>query len=193
MKKQTFFLLSLLLLVLWIPAAHAEGKCPHQKDGGTLSLTDDGDCPYAKAMKEGKGDCPYLKDGKCNCPCMKDGGANCPCVKDGKGDCPCMKDGKCNCPCMKDGAANCPCAKDGKCNCPCAQKAENKAGVDAPLFFDGPQKEGVKATCPVMKDVFTIGKNSPFSQYKGKYVYFCCPGCKPKFDKEPEKFLSDVK
>jgi Cu(I)/Ag(I) efflux system membrane fusion protein len=40
--------------------------------------------------------------------------------------------------------------------------------------------------CPVMglainKDLFTL--------YKGKKVYFCCPGCKPEFEKEPEKYL----
>jgi len=43
--------------------------------------------------------------------------------------------------------------------------------------------------CPVMegpinKDIFT--------EYKGKKVYFCCPGCKEKFEKEPEKYLSKL-
>lgn len=29
------------------------------------------------------------------------------------------------------------------------------------------------------------------SQYKGKTYYFCSPGCKQAFDKDPEKYLGD--
>jgi YHS domain-containing protein len=28
------------------------------------------------------------------------------------------------------------------------------------------------------------------SEYKGKTYYFCAPGCKRTFDKDPEKYLS---
>jgi len=28
------------------------------------------------------------------------------------------------------------------------------------------------------------------SEYKGKMYYFCAPGCKASFDKDPEKYLS---
>ncbi|HFE66498.1 MAG TPA: YHS domain-containing protein [Chloroflexi bacterium] len=28
------------------------------------------------------------------------------------------------------------------------------------------------------------------SEYEGSTYYFCCPGCKSKFDKEPEKYIS---
>jgi YHS domain-containing protein len=59
----------------------------------------------------------------------------------------------------------------------------------APMTFDTPQKEGVKATCPVTKEVFTINNSTPHSEYKGKHIYFCCDMCKPTFDKDPEKFL----
>jgi len=43
--------------------------------------------------------------------------------------------------------------------------------------------------CPVMsgainKDYYTI--------YKGKKVYFCCPGCEAEFLKSPEKYLSKL-
>ena len=27
------------------------------------------------------------------------------------------------------------------------------------------------------------------SEYKGKTIYFCAPGCKKKFDSDPEKYL----
>jgi len=46
-----------------------------------------------------------------------------------------------------------------------------------------------QSTCPIMgrpinKDIFT--------EYKGKKVYFCCAGCKEKFEKEPEKYLDKL-
>lgn len=58
-----------------------------------------------------------------------------------------------------------------------AQTAETAADVE-------------QKTCPVMagnpinKDIFT--------EYKGKKVYFCCPECKPEFEKNPEKYLSKL-
>jgi YHS domain-containing protein len=42
--------------------------------------------------------------------------------------------------------------------------------------------------CPVMGEKFKISKKTEFSVYKGKKYYFCCPGCKAKFDKNPEKY-----
>lgn len=29
------------------------------------------------------------------------------------------------------------------------------------------------------------------TEYKGKTYYFCAPGCKRLFEKEPEKYLND--
>jgi len=46
-----------------------------------------------------------------------------------------------------------------------------------------------QTTCPVMNG--TINKEI-FTEYKGKKVYFCCPGCKEKFLEEPEKYLSKL-
>jgi YHS domain-containing protein len=43
--------------------------------------------------------------------------------------------------------------------------------------------------CPVM--VMAIDKNI-FTEYQGKKVYFCCPECKSKFEKEPEKYLDKL-
>uniref|UniRef100_A0A7C4Y5X4 YHS domain-containing protein n=1 Tax=candidate division WOR-3 bacterium TaxID=2052148 RepID=A0A7C4Y5X4_UNCW3 len=31
------------------------------------------------------------------------------------------------------------------------------------------------------------------SEYKGKTYYFCAPGCKKEFDKNPEKYLKEEK
>ncbi|MDO8589191.1 MAG: YHS domain-containing protein [Armatimonadota bacterium] len=46
-----------------------------------------------------------------------------------------------------------------------------------------------QVTCPVMGKKVADLKNAPKSVYKGKTYYFCCPDCKPKFDKDPAKFI----
>ena len=57
-----------------------------------------------------------------------------------------------------------------------------------------PAKEIVVAagqtTCPIMVGN-AIDKNV-FVEYKGKKVYFCCPACKPDFEKDPEKFIAKL-
>ena len=57
------------------------------------------------------------------------------------------------------------------------------AGADA--------KAGKKAqtTCPVMGG--KIDKKY-YADYKGKRVYFCCPGCIAKFKADPEKYLKKL-
>ena len=46
-----------------------------------------------------------------------------------------------------------------------------------------------QTTCPIMDA--PINKNI-FVEYKGKKVYFCCPGCEDKFKAEPEKYLAKL-
>jgi YHS domain-containing protein len=43
--------------------------------------------------------------------------------------------------------------------------------------------------CPVMDK--PIDKQYK-TEYKGKTVYFCCPACKPEFDKDPEKYIAKL-
>jgi YHS domain-containing protein len=43
--------------------------------------------------------------------------------------------------------------------------------------------------CPVMDGA--INKEL-YTEYKGKKVYFCCPGCEKMFEKEPDKYLSKL-
>ena len=43
--------------------------------------------------------------------------------------------------------------------------------------------------CPVMDA--PINKEL-YTEYKGKNVYFCCPGCEEKFEKEPEKYMDKL-
>ena len=46
-----------------------------------------------------------------------------------------------------------------------------------------------QTTCPVMDS--PINK-ALFVEYKGKKVYFCCPGCEDKFKAEPEKYVAKL-
>ena len=43
--------------------------------------------------------------------------------------------------------------------------------------------------CPVMGGAIN---KAIFTEYKGKKVYFCCPGCKEKFEEEPEKYIAKL-
>lgn len=43
--------------------------------------------------------------------------------------------------------------------------------------------------CPVMGNA--IDKQCSIT-YKGKTVYFCCPMCKPEFEKNPEKYVAKL-
>lgn len=65
---------------------------------------------------------------------------------------------------------------------------ETKAEASAPKVFASPQKLGTKATCPVTGETFAIAKDTLHITHKGKHVYFCCPGCKKSFDKDPDKY-----
>jgi YHS domain-containing protein len=55
-------------------------------------------------------------------------------------------------------------------------------------------KKVVSAVCPVMgTKIPDVSKAAGKSVYKGKTYYFCCAGCKPKFDKNPEKYIKQTK
>jgi len=84
-------------------------------------------------------------------------------------------------------------AADGDCGHPCNKAVAEDEEQSAPMVFDEPQPVGAKATCPVTGNEFTITEKTESSEYKGKYVYFCCPGCKPQFDADPEKYLKGKK
>ena len=46
---------------------------------------------------------------------------------------------------------------------------------------------------PVCKMKVEENKAAASSEYKGKKYYFCAPGCKKAFDKNPEKYLDREK
>ena len=48
---------------------------------------------------------------------------------------------------------------------------------------------GTKAVCPVMGNEFNVTKDTAYSVYNGNTYVFCCPGCKPMFEKDPKKYV----
>lgn len=47
--------------------------------------------------------------------------------------------------------------------------------------------------CPVSNEIVeSYEKASDYSDLKGSRYYFCCAGCKPAFDKNPEKYLEGL-
>jgi len=46
----------------------------------------------------------------------------------------------------------------------------------------------MKVVDPVCKMTIDSEKAAATSVYKGQMIYFCNPGCKTKFDQNPEKY-----
>ncbi len=66
-----------------------------------------------------------------------------------------------------------------------ATKGEHR---DAPTSFEKQPPVGTWAKCPVSGDVFRVGADTEFATYGGRVYAFCCPDCKPDFDKDPAKY-----
>jgi len=79
----------------------------------------------------------------------------------------------------------------------CFATAASKARFDKnpQKYVVKPAGEVVSAVCPVMGNRIPDVSKAPGgkSVYKGKTYYFCCPGCKTSFDKNPEKYLGGEK
>ena len=51
--------------------------------------------------------------------------------------------------------------------------------------------EVINITCPVMGGA--VDKDAPYkTEYKGKTIGFCCPGCVEEFKKNPEKYMAKL-
>ena len=50
-------------------------------------------------------------------------------------------------------------------------------------------KQIEQTTCPVMGGPIN---QSLYTDYEGKRVYFCCEGCVPEFQKDPEKYINKL-
>ncbi len=50
---------------------------------------------------------------------------------------------------------------------------------------------GDLARCPISGEVFEITEDHAFLEYEGQNVYFCCPSCIRRFQRDPERFLEE--
>jgi hypothetical protein len=66
-----------------------------------------------------------------------------------------------------------------------AKKGEHQ---NAPTSFDKQPAAGTWAKCAVSGDVFKVGPDTDFATYNGRVYAFCCPDCKPDFQKDPAKY-----
>jgi YHS domain-containing protein len=66
--------------------------------------------------------------------------------------------------------------------------AQKGAPKDAPTSFDKQPPAGTWAKCSVSGDIFKVGPETQFATYDGRVYAFCCPDCKPDFDKDPAKY-----
>lgn len=62
---------------------------------------------------------------------------------------------------------------------------------DSKKYTTAPKKEVL--FCPVNNQpVASYASASDYSDVKGTRYYFCCAGCKPAFDKDPDKYLKGL-
>ncbi|HLK55263.1 MAG TPA: YHS domain-containing protein [Chthonomonadaceae bacterium] len=72
-------------------------------------------------------------------------------------------------------------------------KADDKATFDKDpkKYVAAPKKDLLY--CPVSDTkVDSYADASDYSDYKGTRYYFCCAGCKPQFDQNPDKYLNGI-
>ena len=68
----------------------------------------------------------------------------------------------------------------------CKKKSEPAAPEQAQAVVAAAIEQ---TACPVMGGAVN---KAQFTEYKGQKVYFCCPGCKPEFEKNPEKYVAKL-
>ena len=68
-------------------------------------------------------------------------------------------------------------------------KKKSEPAPSAEMAIKAVVQAGEQTTCPVTGEA--IDKNV-FVEYKGKKVYFCCAMCKPKFEADPNKYISKL-
>ncbi len=80
----------------------------------------------------------------------------------------------------------------------CGGSKDSGGGTTEPERTSQTSGGGVKdvsnatLVCAVLKDKIPDKSKALHSDYNGKRYYFCCPMCKPKFDKDPAKYSKDA-
>ncbi len=73
-----------------------------------------------------------------------------------------------------------------------AKEDEKKTFDQEPKKYAAVPKKEV-LFCPVSNEIVEAYAKAPdYSDYKDTRYYFCCDGCKPQFDKNPDKYLNGL-
>jgi len=59
-----------------------------------------------------------------------------------------------------------------------------------PRVFASKPATGTKAACAVTGEEFTVSTDTESVTHEGKTYVFCCPDCKPTFEKNPAKYAA---
>ena len=74
-----------------------------------------------------------------------------------------------------------------------ALAALTSGAIAAPTHAPKPGAVKAALICPVSGDkIASAAKAYNHETYKGKTYYFCCPDCKPAFDKNPGRVIADA-
>lgn len=69
------------------------------------------------------------------------------------------------------------------------EEGKQKAVINIIGNIVGEESNKVELQCPVTKNWFALDEKTSRAIYKDKTYFFCCPACKPRFEKDPEKYL----
>ena len=148
-------------------------------------------CPGDKAAVGGKPvQCPRLKAGlPCNCGAKqtKATPATATAATAAAGTAPAAA-GTAMAVTVAKGPAKAPAGQRAAAAAAAATGATAPVAGEVPIAFAKPPAPGSKVRCSVTGDVFTVGEKTPTSTYQGKVYAFCCPSCKPRFDKSPASY-----
>jgi len=70
----------------------------------------------------------------------------------------------------------------------CEDKEETRAATTGQDPADA-VVQVAQTKCPIMGNAI---KKDIYVDYQGKRIYMCCPGCKGKFNEDPEKFIKKM-
>jgi YHS domain-containing protein len=87
---------------------------------------------------------------------------------------------------IKKSEANATYEYDGKTYYFCMEGCKEKFVKDPSKYV---KSNGDKITCPVSGGTFNKSDAAGSMEYNGKTYYFCCAGCKEKFERDPEKYV----
>ncbi len=74
-----------------------------------------------------------------------------------------------------------------------ALAALTQAGTADPAHTAKAPAKAAALICPITGEkISSASAAAAHETYKGKTYYFCCPSCKPAFDKNPDKAAADA-